>query len=108
MTAGTGLAMAEIAENAGATLRFDLDLVGEIWTDRPHMSQAPAWELGVEYAGESRKDKLAALRKDVAELGADTFVLTSLDDLCWLLNIRGDDVACCRWYWVTSSLRGMR
>ncbi len=95
MTAGTGLAMAEIAENAGATLRFDLDLVGEIWTDRPHMSQAPAWELGVEYAGESRKDKLAALRKDVAELGADTFVLTSLDDLCWLLNIRGDDVACC-------------
>ena len=67
MTAGTGLAMAEIAENAGATLRFDFDLVGEIWTDRPHMSQAPAWELGVEYAGESRKDKLAALRKDVAE-----------------------------------------
>lgn len=62
----------------------------------------------MEYGGESRKDKLAALRKDVAELGADTFVLTSLDDLCWLLNIRGDDVACCRWYWVTSSLRGMR
>ena len=38
------------------------------------MSQAPAWELGMEYAGESRKDKLAALRKNVKELGADTFV----------------------------------
>ena len=95
MTAGTGLSMAEIAENAGAKLRFDLDLVGEIWEDRPPMSQKPAWELGMEYAGESRKDKLSALRENVAELGADTFVLTSLDDLCWLLNIRGDDVACC-------------
>ena len=45
MTAGTGLSMAEIAENAGAKLRFDLDLVGEIWENRPPMSQAPAWEL---------------------------------------------------------------
>jgi Xaa-Pro aminopeptidase len=95
MTAGTGLSMAEIAENAGAKLRFDLDLVGEIWTERPPMSQAPAWELGMEYAGESRKNKLSALRENVKTLGADTFVLTSLDDLCWLLNIRGDDVACC-------------
>lgn len=95
MTAGTGLSMAETAKAAGASLRFDLDLVGEIWKDRPPMSQAPAWELGLEYAGESRSEKLSALRKNVAALGADTFILTSLDDLCWLLNIRGDDVACC-------------
>lgn len=95
MTAGTGLSMAETAKVAGASLRFDLDLVGEIWKDRPPMSQAPAWELGLEYAGESRSEKLSALRKNVAALGADTFILTSLDDLCWLLNIRGDDVACC-------------
>lgn len=95
MTAGTGLSMAETAKAAGASLRFDLDLVGEIWQDRPPMSQAPAWELGLEYAGESRSEKLSALRKNVAALGADTFILTSLDDLCWLLNIRGDDVACC-------------
>ena len=95
MTAGTGLSMAETAKAAGASLRFELDLVGEIWKDRPPMSQAPAWELGLEYAGESRSEKLSALRKNVAALGADTFILTSLDDLCWLLNIRGDDVACC-------------
>lgn len=95
MTAGTGISMAETAKAAGASLRFDLDLVGEIWKDRPPMSQAPAWELGLEYAGESRSEKLSALRKNVAALGADTFILTSLDDLCWLLNIRGDDVACC-------------
>lgn len=59
------------------------------------MSQAPAWELDIAYAGESRKDKLEALRKTLREKRADTFILTSLDDLCWLLNIRGDDVACC-------------
>lgn len=95
MTAGTGTAMEQAAKAAGAQIKYELDLVGEIWEDRPPMSQAPTWELDIAYAGESRRDKLAALRKTLREKQADTFILTSLDDLCWLLNIRGDDVACC-------------
>ena len=95
MTAGTGTAMEQAAKAAGAQIKYELDLVGEIWEDRPPMSQAPAWELDIAYAGESRRDKLTALRKTLGEKQADTFILTSLDDLCWLLNIRGDDVACC-------------
>lgn len=95
MTAGTGLAMEQAAKAAGASIHYDLDLVGQIWEDRPPMSQAPAWELDMAYAGKSRRDKLAALRKDVEALNADVYILTSLDDLCWLLNIRGDDVTCC-------------
>ena len=52
-------------------------------------------ELDVKWAGESRADKCAKIRKAMEEKGADAFVLTSLDDIAWLLNIRGGDVHCC-------------
>ena len=95
MTCGTGRSLEKAMEAVGVTVSCDLDLVGEIWTDRPPMSEAPVWELAEKYAGRSRKDKLADLKKVVAEAGADTYILTSLDDLAWLLNIRGGDVECC-------------
>ena len=95
MTIGTGTQYAEAAATAGAELSFNLDLVGEIWPERPPMSTAPVWELDVQYAGRTRGDKLETLKKDLKKQGADTFILTSLDDIAWLLNIRGDDVECC-------------
>jgi Xaa-Pro aminopeptidase len=95
MTSGTGQSLEQAMERKGAKVSYDQDLVGKIWTDRPPMSTAPAWELDEKYAGRSRRDKLEALKQDVKELGADSYILTSLDDLAWLLNIRGDDVACC-------------
>ena len=95
MTIGTGKNYAKAVKKAGGSVRHDLDLVGEIWEDRPPLSDAPVWELGQQYAGRSRRDKLETLRKDVQELGADVHILTSLDDIAWLLNIRGADVACC-------------
>ncbi len=95
MTAGEGLAIEKALEKQQVRIVFDRDLVGEIWQDRPALSEAPVWELPESYAGRSRRDKLEALRKDVRAAGADSFILTSLDALCWLLNIRGDDVDCC-------------
>ncbi len=91
----TGQALERAMDKLGVAVRYELDLVGRIWPDRPPLSTAPAWELDVTYAGRTRADKLEALRADVQKAGADGLVLTSLDDLCWLLNIRGDDVACC-------------
>ncbi len=72
----------------------DLDLVGDIWTDRPALSCEPVWELDVKWAGESRSSKIERIRKAVSEAGADVFLLSSLDDIAWLLNIRGNDVHC--------------
>ena len=95
MTLGTGKGLAAAAERAGATVDYSHDLVGEIWPGRPAMSTAPAWELDISYAGRTRKDKLNTLLQDIHKAGADSFILTSLDDLCWLMNLRGDDVACC-------------
>lgn len=95
MTAGTGRALEQAMAKLGVGLCYGKDLVGEIWTDRPALSKAPAWELDMQYAGRTRKDKLEALRADVKKAGADCYILTSLDDLAWLLNIRGGDVECC-------------
>lgn len=95
MTCGTGRSLENAMEQLGASVRYDIDLVGQIWEDRPPMAAAPVWELDEKYAGRSRREKLEALKRDVAELGADAYILTSLDDLAWLLNIRGGDVECC-------------
>lgn len=81
-----------IAEAKHGRLCMTKDLVGEIWTDRPRLPQEPVWVLPEEYAGESVEDKLARLRSTMAEKGADVHILTSLYDIAWLLNIRGNDI----------------
>lgn len=86
--------LAELLAKKDVTIKREEDLVGEVWTDRPQLSAEPVMELDVKWAGKSRVDKLADIRKDMQTAGADVFVLTSLDDIVWLLNIRGGDVPC--------------
>ncbi len=71
----------------------DVDLPGMVWPDRPALSCKSVWLLEDTYTGRSRGDKLAWLRGEMADRKADTFLLSTLDDIAWLLNIRGDDVA---------------
>ncbi len=73
---------------------YELDLVGDIWKDRPELSHKSVYELGLEYAGESRTSKFKRVRSALLSAGADMLVLTSLDDIAWLLNLRGADVEC--------------
>ncbi len=70
------------------------DLAGLIWEDRPAMSREPVWELDNKYAGLSREEKLESVREKMKEQGADVLVLTALDEIAWLLNLRGNDVLC--------------
>lgn len=69
------------------------DLVDLIWKDRPALSKEPIWILSEKYAGKSRSKKLFEVRKSLADTKADYLILTSLDDIAWLLNLRGGDVA---------------
>lgn len=69
------------------------DLVGEIWEDRPALSKKPAWFLEEEQCGMARKEKLAVVREEMRKKGAKSLLLTSLDEIAWLLNFRGNDVA---------------
>ncbi|WP_274421890.1 aminopeptidase P family protein [Blautia sp. XA-2221] len=82
---------------ADKNIRFSVeeDLVGEIWKERPELSCEPVMELEEKWAGKSRADKCSQIREKMAEKGADAFILTSLDDIAWLLNIRGNDIHCC-------------
>ena len=78
-----------------AVLQTDLDLVGEIWEERPALSREPAWELEARWAGQSRAEKLSLVRKAMEKKRAQVHFLTSLDDIAWLLNLRGGDIHCC-------------
>ncbi|MEP6899070.1 MAG: aminopeptidase P family N-terminal domain-containing protein, partial [Rhodanobacter sp.] len=79
---------------SGATLRTDLDLPGSIWTDRPALPLAPVYEHASPYAGVSRADKFSRLCNAMRKLGATNHLLSSLDDIAWLGNLRGSDVEC--------------
>lgn len=76
----------------GITIACDEDLVDKIWTDRPALSCEPAWELDLKWAGKSREEKIAQIREELKKAGADLFLLTKLEDIAWLLNIRGNDI----------------
>lgn len=76
------------------TIKYEMDLVDEIWTDRPQLSKEKVMLLDVKYAGKTREEKIDDIRKAMKEKGADYFVLTTLDDIAWALNIRGNDVCC--------------
>lgn len=86
--------LAEKLGQNGVTVACEEDLVGRIWTERPALSCEPVKELEVRWTGKSRADKCAEIRTAMKEKGADAFVLTTLDDIVWLLNIRGGDVPC--------------
>lgn len=94
VTAGRGTRFARILTKKGASISASGDLVGEIWKDRPELPKKPVWELDERWTGRARKDKILALREDMKKAGADYHILTSLDDIAWLLNLRGDDIAC--------------
>ena len=85
----------ELLQEKNIKFSVNEDLIGAIWTDRPALSCEPVMELGIQWAGESRADKTVKIRKLMRAQAADAFVLTSLDDIAWLLNIRGNDIHCC-------------
>lgn len=75
----------------GAELVED-DLPAAIWNDRPPLPQAPVYEHPAGYAIRSRADKLANLRRAMREAGATHHVVSALDEIAWVLNLRGSDV----------------
>ena len=74
-------------------IAYERDLVGELWEERPALSRKPAWFLEEESCGASRKEKIAGVREEMKKKGAEALLLTSLDDIAWLFNMRGDDIA---------------
>ena len=82
----------EKLQQAGASLRTDLDLLDQVWLDRPALPSQPVYEHLPPYAARNRSEKLAALREQVGSQGAQWHLLSTLDDIAWLFDLRGSDV----------------
>ena len=79
VSVGEGEGYAAIARKKNAKVNYQVDLIDEIWEDRPVLSEEPAFNLDVKYAGETVASKLARIREEMIEAG-------------WTLNIRGNDI----------------
>jgi len=70
-----------------------IDLLAQVWTDRPALPANPFFVFDTKYAGKTTAEKLSALRAEMRKARAEIFVMSALDDIAWLFNIRGNDVA---------------
>lgn len=89
---GEGQEFEEVLSAKNIKIDYSEDLIDQIWEDRPPLSEKPAFFLEEKYSGESTESKLKRVREKMKESGADVHIIASLDDTCWLLNVRGDDI----------------
>ncbi len=79
-------------ESRNVSFAYTEALIGEIWEERPGLSAEPVWVLEERYAGRPAAEKIAELRQEMKAVQATVHILTTLDDIVWLLNIRGNDI----------------
>lgn len=82
----------DIVNGKNGSIRYEEDLIDRIWKDRPGLSEKKAFDLPEKYAGESVTSKLSRIREEMKKHEASRHLLTTLDDICWTMNIRGNDI----------------
>ncbi|AZD03538.1 aminopeptidase P family protein [Pseudomonas chlororaphis] len=80
-------------QECGARLRTDIDLLNEVWSDRPSLPDQPIYQHLPPQATVGRVEKLGKLRETLKERGVDWHFIATLDDIAWLFNLRGGDVS---------------
>lgn len=85
----------EIAEKKCGKVICGFDLADRVWKERPPLEHTEIYVLDEKFSGKSCSDKLSEVREKMAEKSADVHIITVLDDISWLFNIRADDVECC-------------
>ena len=92
LSMGEGQEFEEVLGAKGIGIEYMTDLVSEVWEDRPALSEKPCFYLEEKWTGESTAHKLERVRAKMEAYGAGVHIIASLDDVCWLLNFRGDDI----------------
>lgn len=92
VTAAFAYGLKNAVKKENILINGNVNLIEKIWKNRPEISCNPVWELEEKYSGMDRIKKLEIVRQKMKEEEAEVFVLTSLDDIAWLLNLRGNDV----------------
>lgn len=82
----------EAFEEKELTINAEVDLVDRIWTNRPPLPASQTFLYDEKYAGKSVADKLADVRKEMEACKADHLIITKIDEVAWLLNLRADDI----------------
>lgn len=90
---GEGQSYEKALSSKNAKIVYTEDLIDLTWENRPTISDKPAFLLDIQYSGESFSSKLKRVREEMIKSGANIHIIASLDDICWLTNIRGEDVA---------------
>ncbi|KPA99782.1 MULTISPECIES: aminopeptidase P family protein [Pseudomonas] len=93
MALASARTLGEKLQARGARLRTDIDLLQQVWEDRPVLPSQPVYEHLPPQATVSRGEKLAQLREELKSRGADWHFIATLDDIAWLFNLRGADVS---------------
>lgn len=75
-------------------LSYDKDVADAIWSDRPPLSATKVWIVPKESCGMSVAEKLALVREKMDRQSAEHLLISKLDDIMWLYNIRANDVDC--------------
>lgn len=83
-----------LLSNKNINIKAEEDLFEKIWTERPSMPKGKMFIHELKYTGKSLSEKLAMIREEMKKEGISDFILASLDDIAWLLNLRGADVPC--------------
>ena len=86
------LSYQRIFKQAGIELKTDLDLIDPIWPERSSLPNDQVFEISESVCGESRKSKLTRIRQVMREKGCNFHLVATLDDVAWILNLRGTDV----------------
>ena len=92
MSAAQTGSLKKIFAQTGIVVDTAMDLISDLWLDRPPMPRTPAFELDTVYAGETRKEKFSRIRKKMSGYNADCHVIAALDDIAWTFNLRGEDI----------------
>ncbi len=77
---------------SGISINGEHDIIDEIWSDRPHMPSDEVFVHDLRYAGLSLVQKMEKVRVKMSESGLDFYIMSSLEDIAWLFNLRGSDV----------------
>ena len=86
-------ALRQRLNDAGITLHTADDVLDAVWPDRPGLPAEPVYEHQPPFATRSRADKLAAVRADMQRAGASHHLVSTVDDIAWIGNLRGSDVS---------------
>ena len=87
-----GREYAQLANEYGGSIISEIDLAGDIWSDRPELKGKTIWELPLTSAGLPYETKIKQVRELMAKSDAEYHLITTLDDNGWLYNLRGSDV----------------